>query len=257
MKDLNPPSMHGGIGTHVRTLVILIVPLLLIAGVSKLIGNVLFERVVITLFINLALVMGLQVFMGNSGILNFAHIGFMGIGAYASVLLSMAPETKSMSLRYLPLWANQLHLPFLPAILIGALVAAVIAAVVGYPLMRLSDASAVITSFALLVVIHTVLVHWKTVTNGPQTLFGVDNYTRLGTSMVWGCIFVVIAYLFKESRTGLQLRASRDERDAAAVVGVNMILVRWRGFILSAFIAGLAGGLWAHFITSFSPKAFW
>ena len=56
-----------------------------------------------------------------------------------------------------------LHLPFLPSLLIGALVAAFIAAVVGYPLMRLSDAAAVITTFALLVIIHVVLVHWDPV----------------------------------------------------------------------------------------------
>ncbi|UCF93137.1 MAG: branched-chain amino acid ABC transporter permease [Desulfobacterales bacterium] len=243
--------------SHIITLLILLLPLIIIAAVTKLIGNVLFERVVITLFINLILVLGLQAFMGNSGILSFAHIGFMGIGAYASVLFSMAPQMKKLALPDLPLWLGHLQLPFLPSILIGAIIAALIAAVVSFPLMRLSDASAVITSFALLVVIHTILVHWKTVTNGPQTLFGVDRYTHLETSMCWAFIFIALAYWFKESSIGLQLRASRDEREAASTIGVNIILVRWQGFILSAFMAGLGGGLWAHFITSFSPKAFW
>ena len=50
------------------------------------------------MFVNLILVLGLQVFMGNSGILSFAHIGFMGIGAYGSVLFSMTPEAKAAAL---------------------------------------------------------------------------------------------------------------------------------------------------------------
>lgn len=254
---MKPKSMFRDIWPHVNTLMILIITLLVIALLAELLNNLIFERVVITLFINLALVMGLQVFMGNSGILSFAHIGFMGIGAYASVLFTMMPRLKHIALPDLPQLLSQVQWPFLPGIVMGACIAALIAAVISFPLMRLSDASAVITSFALLVVIHTVLVHWKTYTNGPQTLFGVPQYTFLWTSVLWGCAFVVVAYWFKESRTGLQLRASRDEREAAATSGVNIVVVRWRAFIVSAFIAALAGGLWAHFITSFSPKAFW
>ncbi len=254
---MNARLLSGESWARLSTIIILLIPLLLVAFIAKLVGNVLFERVVITFFINLTLVMGVQVFMGNSGILSFAHIGFMGIGAYASVLFSMTPQMKEIALPDLPLWLSQIQLSFVVSVLIGAVIAAGIAAIVSFPLMRLSDASAVITSFALLVVIHTILVHWKTVTNGPQTLFGVDRYTYLWTSVFWACVFVVLAYWFKESRTGLQLRASRDEREAASTVGINIVVVRWRGFVFSAFMAGLGGGLWAHFITSFSPKAFW
>jgi branched-chain amino acid transport system permease protein len=111
--------------------------------------------------------------------------------------------------------------------------------------------------FSFLVIIHVVLVHWSAVTNGPRTLFGVDNYTHMWTSVIFGLLAVVVAYWYKESNLGLKLRASRDDRYAAASVGINMILMRWVGFILSAFLAGFAGGLWAHFITSFSPYAFY
>jgi branched-chain amino acid transport system permease protein len=150
-----------------------------------------------------------------------------------------------------------LHLPFLPSLLIGALVAAFIAAIVGYPLMRLSDAAAVITTFALLVIINVVLVHWDRVTNGPRTLFGVDNYTTLRTSVIFCVITIFAVYLFKESRIGLRLRATRDDAYAAASIGINMVVMRWLAFIASAFIAGVGGSLWAHFITSFSPYSFY
>jgi branched-chain amino acid transport system permease protein len=109
----------------------------------------------------------------------------------------------------------------------------------------------------MLVIINVVLVHWSAVTNGPRTLFGVDNYTHLWTSAVCGLAAIFIAYWFKESSFGLRLRASRDDRYAASSVGIDIIRVRWVAFTLSAFIAGFAGGLWAHFITSFSPYAFY
>jgi branched-chain amino acid transport system permease protein len=243
--------------TRYSTLLILVVPLLIIAAATDSLGSVLLQRIVTILFINLILVLGLQMFMGNSGILNFAHIGFMGIGAYASVLFSMSPEAKLQTLPTIyPILAN-IHLPFLPALLVGAGIAVLVATVVSFPLMRLSDAAAVIASFALLVIIHVVLSHWSEVTAGPKTLFGVDPYTTLWGSAVWGLLFVVLAFWFKESSVGLKLRASRDDRYAASTIGINITLVRWAGFILSAFVAALAGGLWAHFVTSFSPPNFY
>ncbi|MGZ6316110.1 MAG: branched-chain amino acid ABC transporter permease [Anaerolineales bacterium] len=239
------------------TLVLLIVPLLVLAVLTQLFAGTLLNRIVTVLFINLILVCGLQIFMGNSGVLSFSHIGYMGIGAYTSVLFSMTPDAKALTLPDLYPFLRNVHLPFLVAVLIGALFATVVAAVLSYPLMRLSDAAAVITMFALLVIIQVVLVHWSVVTNGPRTLFGVDFYTTLWVAVIFGVLSVVVAYIFKESDLGLKLRASRDDRYAAGSVGINMVVVRWLSFLLSAFFAGFAGGLWAHFITSFSPYAFY
>jgi branched-chain amino acid transport system permease protein len=244
---------------HLRgfgTMVILIALIALIAGATGLLGSVVLTRFVITMFIDLVLVLGLQIFMGNTNILWFPHIGFMGIGAYASVLFSMSAMQKSLTLPHLYPFLVDVHLPFLPALLAGGLIAAAVAAVVGLPLMRLSDFPAVITGFALLVIIHVVLTHWNTVTNGPQTLFGVDRDTELGDTAIWAAVFVVVACLFRESKVGLQLRASRDDLLSAGSIGVNIVVVRWLALVLSAFTAGIGGGLFAHFITSFTPKAF-
>jgi branched-chain amino acid transport system permease protein len=238
-------------------------PLILVAGVlvvallTQLLGIPLLTRIVTVMFNSLMLVLGLQLYMGNSGILNFAYIGFMGIGAYTAVLFSMTPKAKLLTNSDLYPFLVPLHLPILPSLLIGGLVAAFLAAFISYPLMRLSDAAAVITTFALLVITHVVMLHWDPVTNGPRTLFGVDFYTTLWTSLVFAVITIIAVYLFKESRIGLRLRASRDDRYAASSIGIDMVLMRWLAFVLSAFIAGVAGGLWAHFITSFSPYSFY
>ena len=235
----------------------LVAGILLVAILTELLGIPLLTRIVTVMFVSTILVLGLQLYMGNSGILSFAHIGFMGIGAYTSVLLSMTPTAKELANSNLYPFLTPIHLPFLPSLLIGALVAAFIAAVVGFPLMRLSDAAAVITTFALLVIVNVVMVHWDRVTNGPRTLFGVDNYTNLWTAVAFCVITIFAVYLFKESRVGLRLRATRDDAYAAASIGINMVVMRWLAFVASAFVAGVGGALWAHFITSFTPYSFY
>jgi branched-chain amino acid transport system permease protein len=128
---------------------------------------------------------------------------------------------------------------------------------IGFPLARLSGAAAVISTFALLVIVHTILLNWSELTNGPRIIFGITGHTTLWISVVFGILSVLIGLWFKETALGLKLRASREEAQAAASIGIDIIIVRWVAFILSAFMTGLAGGLWAHFITIFSPIAFY
>ena len=113
--------------------------MLVLAVLTGLIDITLLTRIVTVMFISMILVLGLQLYMGNSGILSFAHIGFMGIGAYTSALLSMTPSAKELSIPDVYPFLVPLHLPFWPSVLIGALVAAFVAAFISYPLMRLSD----------------------------------------------------------------------------------------------------------------------
>ncbi|MGC8880241.1 MAG: branched-chain amino acid ABC transporter permease [Anaerolineae bacterium] len=232
-------------------------PLIVLALVVHLFGGEVLQRILTVLFINLSMVLGLQIFMGNSGVVSFAQIGFMGIGAYASALFSMSPQAKAMALRNLYSWLVPIQVPFVIAVIIGGLMAALVAALVGYPLMRLSGAAAVIATFALLIIVHTVLINWSEVTNGPRTLFGLEAYTTLWVSAAAGIFFLLLALWFKETPLGLQLRASREDEQAAASVGINIVWVRWVAFVLAAFITGVAGALWAHFITSFSPLVFY
>lgn len=242
---------------HLATVAILAGLVILAVVVTEALGIRLYDRVATNLCISLVLVLGLQVFMGNSGILSFAHMGFMGVGAYASAVLTIPAQMKGMALPDLyPFLQGVVVSPYI-AIVIGGLLAALVAAILSYPLMRLSDAAAVITSFALLVVLYTVMTHWSALTNGPRTLFGLPKATDLRLAALVAVLAVVAALAFKESRAGKLLRASRDDERAAAAIGAHIPLLRWRAFIVAAFFAGIGGALWGHFITSFSPKAFY
>ena len=242
---------------HLITAAILAGLVILAVIATQAIGIRLYDRIVTNLCISLVLVLGLQLFMGNSGILSFAHMGFMGIGAYASAVLTIPVQMKGMALPDLYPFLQGVELSPHLAIAAAGIVAAVVAAVVSFPLMRLSDAAAVITSFALLVVLYTVMTNWSALTNGPRTLFGLPKATDLYLSAIVAILALVGALAFKESRTGRLLRASRDDELAAAAIGVNIPALRWRAFIMAALFAGVGGALWGHFITSFSPKAFY
>lgn len=235
----------------------LVVPLLLAATLVSLFGGVILQRIVTVMFINMIVVVGLQTFSGNSGVLSFGHISFMGIGAYGSILFSMSPQDKALALRRLYDILTEVHLPFFPALLIGAGIAALVALVIGFPLMRLSGAAAVIATFALLVIAHVIFINWDEVTNGARTIFGITQHTTLWGSVAWALLFIVVSYWFKETSVGLKLRASREDELAATSIGINIPLMRWISFVLSAFIVGVGGALYAHFITSFSPVAFY
>lgn len=243
---------------HSYLTAIILLGVIVIIGVgSQLLGVRLYDRIATNLMISLVLVIGLQTFMGNSGLLSFAHIGFMGLGAYTSAVLTIPVQMKGMALPDLYAFLKVVEVSPLLAMIASGIVAAAVAALVAYPLMRLSDAAAVITSFALLVVLYTVMNNWSALTNGPRTLFGLPKTTDLLTAAIVAASAVVVALLFKESRTGKLLRASREDEVAAAALGANIPHLRWRAFILAACIAGIGGALWGHFITSFAPKAFY
>ncbi|RVH95825.1 branched-chain amino acid ABC transporter permease [Sinorhizobium medicae] len=239
------------------TALILIGVIAAIAIGSQLLGIRLYDRISTNLLISLVLVVGLQTFMGNSGLLSFAHIGFMGLGAYTSAVLTIPSQMKGMALPDLYGFMKVVEISPLLALFAAGALAAVVAAVISYPLMRLSDAASVITSFALLVVLYTVMNNWSAFTNGPRTLFGLPKTTDMPVAAIVASIVVVVALVFKESRTGKLLRASREDEVAAAALGADIPQLRWRAFILAAFIAGIGGALWGHFITSFAPKAFY
>lgn len=243
--------------SHIATALILTALIAILVVAVEMSGVRVYNRVATNLCIFLVLVLGLQTFMGNSGILSFAHVGFMGVGAYASAIMTIPSQVRGMALPDLYPVLQAIELSPLLAIPIGGLVAAAIAAIVSYPLMRLSDAAAVITSFALLVVLHTIINNWSEVTNGPRTLFGVPGTTTLWVAAGCAVLAVLAALAFKESRTGKLLRATRDDEIAGTGLGADVTLLRWKAFVLAAFFAGIAGGLWVHFITSFSPQAFY
>ncbi|MDX1742432.1 MAG: branched-chain amino acid ABC transporter permease [Ruegeria sp.] len=215
------------------------------------------QRLVFTFFVNLIIVIGLQVFMGNSDITHFGHIGFVGISAYVVAILATPVVIKKSALAMAPFGLSTVEYPVLTASLMAILVTMVVAFVVGLVMVRQTGVPATIATLAFLVVVHVVLLNWVDLTRGPRAFYGIPvKATLLGATLA-AIGAVLIARLFRDSRWGIQLRASSEDIAAAAAVGVHIRRLRFAAWMLSAFLLSIAGILFALFVGTISPKSFY
>jgi branched-chain amino acid transport system permease protein len=250
------PGVAVSVLRRLFPLACLIAILILVAGAAEFAPTVVQRRITQGL-INLVAVVGLYVFVGNSGVLSFGNVAFMAIGAYVSALLTMPAAAKSVFLPDLPAFLAAAEWPAIAAALAGGGAAAAIAAVVGFPLMRLSGISASIATFAILVVAYVVLGNWTSLTGGQNSLMGLPIYVGLWTAAAWAVVAVAVAFAHQESRSGLLLRASREDEAAAAASGVHMVSHRLAAFVVSAFLSGISGVLLAHFLGTVRVETFY
>jgi branched-chain amino acid transport system permease protein len=232
--------------------ILLVAATLLAKGLSEA-----HQRVATLGLIDLVVVVGLYIFVGNSGILSFGHISFMAIGAYTSALLTLPYAQKSLFLPGIPHYLEHAEWPTIPATLMAAAVAAAFAVLISVPLMRLSGLAAGIATLAILVIVYVVISHWDSVTGGQTTLVGIPTDSTMNVALVWALIAIAVAYLFQESRLGRRLRASDEDEAAAQAVGIPVVRERVAAFVLSAGVVGAGGALYGHFLGAFSPDAFY
>ena len=233
---------------------LLLVIIVLIAAVAQ---NSSFDRTIIDLLIRVVFVVGLYVFIGNSGVVSFGHTAFMMIGAYATAWQDCCSMVKSFFMPALPKLLLENTVPPPIATVTSGLFAALIGLLVGAAIMRLSGIAASIATFAVLVVFSVVYSNWETLTSGTSTMTGIPAFTDHWVALVAAVAAIFIAYLYKISRFGLMLRTSREDEVAAKASGVNVVLQRLIAFVLSAFFAGLAGALYAHFLGTITVAAFY
>jgi len=236
-----------------------LVPLLgLVAACSLLafVNNVL-EREVTLAMIYLILVVSLYTFTGNSGVASFGHISFMAIGAYTAGLLTISPLMKLAVMSQLPDFIERAHWGSAPAVLLGGLIAAVFAAIVSLPLMRLSGLAASLATFAVLNIVFIVSDNWTQVTNGSAGIADIPTATTALGATGWALLVICAAFAFQATRSGLRLRASREDDIAAQSIGITIVRERRVSFVLSAFIGGVGGGVFAQFIGSFNAQSFY
>ena len=236
--------------------VALIVLVIVVALLGSL-GASSIDRAVVTMLLNLIIVVGLYTFTGLSGVFSFGHVGFVAIGAYAAALLAIPTERKEVIFLALPNSLAEVHLPSLPATLIGGAVAGIAAAIIAVPLSRLSGLAAALGTFAVLVVVHVVTENWDQVTNGSKGMSAIPTTTGIYTALGFALIAICVAYAFQQSSTGLRLRASREDVIAAQGVGVRVAWQRGIALALSGFIVGVGGGLFAQFQGTITPEAFY
>jgi branched-chain amino acid transport system permease protein len=236
----------------VLVLAVFVVAIMLLASA----GTAAQQRTATGMLVNLILVVGLYIFVGNSGVISFGHVSFMAIGAYGTALLTIPLVVKSAQLPDLPGFLANAQLPMVPAVVIPALVAGAFAFLIGVPLMRLSGLPAAIATFSVLLIVHTVIRSWRGLTAGPSVLAGTPLTTTLFTALPWALVAIGAAYLFQRSRPGILLRATREDEAAGRALGINVLWVRLIAFSLSAAVVAVGGALFAHLQGAFDSNAF-
>lgn len=220
-------------------------------------GSYYLDRIFIGIGINMMLVLSLNLANGFTGLFSLGHIGFMAIGAYSSAILTLPLSLKSTNLPDLPIFLSKIQMPFLPATLIGGSIAMVVALFIGISLMRLTGPYISVATMGFLIIVQVVLINWDSMTRGARTFAGVPEYTNIWNVWIWAILLFYIVWRIKFSSFGRKMMAARDNEIAAQSLGINVMASRLLAFCISAFFTGVAGSLWAHFITAFSPKSFY
>lgn len=227
------------------------VSLILPALVSGLTGPV------TVALIHCILVVGLYVLVGNSGVLSFGQIGFAGMGAYLTAILTIPAANKALLLPSLPGFLADAQVGALTAILLSAVLAAVVAVVVAFPLMRLTGLTAGIATFAVLVIVNNVLNNLTSITGGSGALSGIPFKTTVPLAVGFAVVAIGVAFAFQSSRWGLMLRASREDEVTARALGIRVYRYRRVAFTVSAILSGVGGALYALYVGAISPGAFY
>ena len=248
--------MHTFMVRH-QTPVLLIIILAAVAAISEIGGLDNLQVPLIEMLIRVLVVVGLYVFIGNSGVISFGQIGFMCIGAYAAGWATAEPGFKQVMLQGLPDFLAQNQWPF-PVAMAGAIVLpAIVALLFGLAILRLNGIAASIATFAFLIIVNSVYSNWDSVTAGVSSLVGIPTAVGPWVAFAFASAGIVSAYLFQISRYGLMLRATREDTVAAKACGVHSVRMRLIAFVLSAALVGAGGGLYAQFLGILTVDTFY
>ncbi len=189
------------------------------------------------------LTIGLNFAVGFTGLLNLGHVGFFGIGAYASALLAVAG---------LPIWLS---------IICGAILAAISGVLLALPTTKLKGDYLALATLGFSFIMGSVARNWTDVTRGALGIPGIPKIVKGNTEfLIIVAIIAVVSYLIfwklSRSRFGKTCEAIRDDELAAKMLGKDTFMHKIAALGISAFFAGLGGALFAHYITFIDPSIF-
>ena len=223
----------------VLTIIGVLLTYVIIYGLTKTkVINSYYAGIINLALINIMLAVSLNLIVGFTGQLCLGHAGFMSIGAYLSAILTQKAE-----------------LPFMVSIFIGAIIACIIAALIGYPTLRLTGDYFAITTLAFCEIIRIVIMNIDFI-GGARGLTGIPKKTNFTIAFIFAVITIVIIYNIIHSSQGRAMLSVRENEIAAESMGINAFKYKIMAFVIGAFFAGLAGGLYAHYMGYIQPTAF-
>lgn len=200
--------------------------------------NPYYVQILILIGINIILAISLNLVIGFTGQLALGHAGFMSIGGYAAAFLS---------LKY--------NLPFPVVLIAGGLTASLAGYLIGLPILKLKGDYLAITTLGFGEIIRVLIVNMDFI-GGPRGLSGIPKHTTFEWVYIITILTVLIIYNIINSSHGRAMISVRDDEIAAEAMGINTTKYKTLAFVIAAFFAGVAGGLYAHYFMFLDPKSF-
>ena len=194
-----------------------------------------YSTVVLSIGVNAMLALSIYLTL-SCGLLSLANAAFMGIGAYAAAMLSM-----------------HTGLSFPVALLASAVLPALVALIIGIPTLRLSGVYLAMATLGFGEVVRVIVLNME-ITGGPMGLNGIPQKTEF-----WHVAAFLLATLFllarlRRSKIGRAFEAIKEDEVAARLMSIDVASYKLLAFTLGAAIAGVAGGLNAHFTFTIGPN---
>lgn len=206
-------------------------------------------HLLILIGINLVLALPLQLAVGYTGLLNLGHIAFYAIGAYTSALLVLHGY------------------PFIVAFLAAGIISMIFGLLLSIPTNKLKGDYLALATMGFSFVVYAVALNWTSLTRGPLGIPGIpkpnffglmlsDNTSFLAFTIIVALITFLVIKKIIDSPFGKALEATRDNELATRTLGKNTFKLKSITLAVSAFFAGIAGSLYAHYITFIDPSSF-
>jgi len=214
-------------------------------------------QIVVLCGINVILAVSLNLINGFTGQFSIGHAGFMALGAYGSAMFSLGVGRNWVSaLEAAGAPASLAAAPaLLMALLLGGLLAALAGYLVGLPSLRLRGDYLAIVTLGFGEIIRVLILNIDVV-GGPRGLPGIPAWANVFWVGLGVAAVLVLARHLANSTHGRALFAIRDDEVAAEALGVDTTSYKVLAFVLGAFFAGVAGGLFAHFLSYLNPNSF-
>lgn len=230
----------------IPNVIILVLVLALYILLSVLISldiiNPYYSGILTMVCINVILAVSLNLATGFLGQLVLGHAGFMSVGAYSAALFTMYSGLPTV-------------ISFPLALLVGGIVAAAFGVIIGVPALRLKGDYLAILTLGFGEIIR-VLILAMPFTGGAAGLSGIPLLTTFTYVFIIAIITVAVIFAFIHSRHGRAVIAIREDEIAAEAAGIHTTYYKLLAFVLAAFFAGIAGGLYAHHIGVLDPSKF-
>lgn len=195
---------------------------------------------------------------GFTGLFSLGHAGFMAVGAYATAILTMPPVVKQQNFFLAPIMPplDKMNLPFVLALLVGGLLAAFVAFLIGAPALRLKGDYLAIATLGFSEIIRIIFTNTQSITNGALGLKSIPNTTNLWWSYGTAIFTIFVIALLINSSYGKAFKAIREDEIAAESMGINLFKHKVLSFVIGAFFAGIGGGLLGSLMGTIDPLMF-